>query len=842
MQPMTAGKRQGVPNRRKYRAVIIDRGLLLEHLARLAADVTETSFAMIQVVGERKELGARRAVVGLSPPQADALPHLESLIKPAQGLTIIPDATADRRLISLTPVCAGSTLRKLIYHRLVSSGREPLGFICLIDDISRADPTAAQIDSLGHIAGIIVSDRQREQRHLHLVHVADRALRIERMLHLVSEADTCADALSRVLEALCRFHGASIGQIHQLIRPDKPLFEISRYNDATRGNHPEFDDKIATLGTLAMEAVRRNKSFVTHCSQIEPSHLAADLAALKVICHVSVPIWVHQQRFGISLAFATDKSEPDLVAADIISLGDAVRPVLLQKVTEERMRFAAYHDDLTRLPNRLMFLERLRTVLTSSRSTAQGFAVLCLDLDGFKLANDTYGHGFGDNLLVCVAQRLREVAGDSDIVARIGGDEFAIIQLGDKQPTESAALAGQILAAISRPFELAGQSVTIGISIGIALHPQHSESPDLLLRSADQALYRAKKAGRNTYHIYDPVLQAEERASSQIERYLKEAVGHGTLTLAYQPIFDIDLSLVVGFEALLRWHHPVLGAVEPDKFIPIAEKSGLIVPLGRWVLETACADAAAWEQPATVSVNLSPLQFRQPDLPRQIADVLSRTGLPAERLKLEVTEGLLLDESELVLKTMRELHAQGIRVVLDDFGTAYAGINYLRRYPFDGIKIDKSFVRDLDEDKATLAIVEAILSLADRLSLGVVAEGVETDRELNVLRRLGCRLIQGYLVGKPVDDLQARLLLRRSLAEHAPIKVLTPCPRLPAEQRHAGALTTVDPLAEALGDSPYRTIEQPGATRRDRRSEPRPTHVSVAADKVAYSRSVGLAD
>lgn len=823
--------------------MIINRGLLLEHLARLAADVAGTSFAMIQVMGERKERGVRRTAVGLSPQLVDALPQLEVLLNPSPELTVIPDVIADRRFASLAPAFAGTNFRKLIYLKLVSSGREHLGFICLVDDVSRANPTAMQLQSLNHIASIIVSDRQREQRHLHLVHVADRALRIEQMLHLVSEAETCADGLSHVLEALCRFHGASIGQIHQLIRPDKPMSEISRYYDTRQSDNgcgPE--DALAILDTLAMEAIRRNKPYVTDRSQIETLHLAADLTALNVLSHVTVPIWVHQQRFGISLAFRTDKAELDLVAADIMSLRDAVRPVLLQKVTEERMRFAAYHDELTRLPNRLMFLERLGTVIATARSSSQSFAVLCLDLDGFKLANDTYGHGFGDNLLVCVAQRLREVADGSDIVARMGGDEFAIIQLGDNQPAAGVALAEQILEAVSQPFELVGRSITIGVSIGIALYPQHGESPDLLQRSADQALYCAKKAGRNTYHVYDPALQAEERAASQIERYLKEAVGRGTLALAYQPICDIETSLVVGFEALLRWHHPVLGAVEPDKFIPIAEKSGLIVPLGRWVLETACADAAAWEQPATVSVNLSPLQFRQSDLPRQIADVLNRTGLPPERLKLEVTEGLLLDESELVLKTMRALHAQGIRVVLDDFGTAYAGINYLRRYPFDGIKIDRSFVRNLNEDKITLAIVEATLSLANRLSLAVVAEGVETESELNMLRRLGCRLIQGYLVGKPMTDRQARLLLRRSWAEHAEIDIIAARPRHPVDQPRVGRMTNANPLADVLAESTYRTIEQPRAIRRGRLGERRPAHVPAGSDQVAYSRAVGLVD
>jgi diguanylate cyclase len=408
-----------------------------------------------------------------------------------------------------------------------------------------------------------------------------------------------------------------------------------------------------------------------------------------------------------------------------------------------------------------MFQERLRKAIAASRSAGQAFALLCLDLDGFKLINDMHGHGFGDSLLVGVAQRLRECVGDNDTVARMGGDEFAIIRRID-QSEQAIALAKRLIEAVTQPFELAGRQALVGVSIGIALSIEHGESPDQLMRNADHALYRAKKAGRKTYCLFDPAMEANMQEPFLVEQDLKDAISRGDFSLAYQPVCDAKSLHVVGFEALLRWRHPLLGPIAPDLFIPLAEKSGLIVPLGRWVLETACAEAAKWSRPAHLNVNLSPLQFRQSDLPQQVADVLARTGLPASRLGLEVTEGLLLDESELVMQTMRALQAQGIQIMLDDFGTAYANMNYLRRFPFNGLKIDKSFIRGLYADEITLAIVQAILSLAERLNLSVVAEGVETERELNVLRKLNCRFIQGYLTGRPMDCQSANALLRQS--------------------------------------------------------------------------------
>jgi diguanylate cyclase (GGDEF)-like protein len=748
--------------------VLTNGGLLLEHFARLATNIAGTAAAIVGVLGRRNEQGLRRASYGLSPGQMTAIQDIEEILDRGHSLTIIPDLAQDGRFGGETPAFERLGFRFLVHMKLISPGGERVGFILLLDEIPRQGLTGDQVTTLGHIASMVMADRQREQRHLHLMHVADRALRVDRMLRLVSEADSCADALTNLLEALCRFHGAAVGQIWQLIRPDKPLVEISRYHhDQQSGYVFQSLQPLITLNEMTMDAIRRNTPHAIEFSRLEGFQPPNDSDGSGFTGHVCIPIWAQQQRFGISLAFTTENTGLDAVVADITSLGDTIRPALIQKVTEERMRFAAHHDDLTQLSNRLMFQERLRKAIAGARSGKQSFALLCLDLDGFKLINDTHGHGFGDSLLVGVAQRLRESVRETDTVARMGGDEFAIIQLTDNQPEDAIALAKRLVDIVTQPFELAGRQALVGVSIGIALYPNHGESPDLLLRDADQALYRAKKAGRKTWALFDPDVECSSQEPFLVEQDLKDAITRGDFTLAYQPVCDSRSLHIVGFEALLRWRHPLLGSIQPDLFIPLAEKSGLIVQLGRWVLETACAEAASWDRPALLSVNLSPLQFRQPDLPEQIADVLSRTGLPPSRLGLEVTEGLLLDESDLVLQTIRRLQALGIRIMLDDFGTAYASMNYLRRFPFNGIKIDKSFIRGICNDEVTLAIVQAILSLAARLGLVVVAEGVESERELNVLRKLGCRFIQGYLTGRASDGQHANALLRQSWAGNA---------------------------------------------------------------------------
>jgi predicted signal transduction protein with EAL and GGDEF domain len=363
-----------------------------------------------------------------------------------------------------------------------------------------------------------------------------------------------------------------------------------------------------------------------------------------------------------------------------------------------------------------------------------------------------------------VADRIRANLRDTDIAARMGGDEFAIIQSRVDQPASAHALARRLLEAIGAPYEIQGQLSVIGISIGVAVFPADGATADQLLRNADTALYRAKEDGRNTIRFFEPAMDIRHQERSLLEQDLRTAVQRRQFSLAYQPIIETTGQDIVAFEALLRWHHPQRGPIAPDEFIPLAESSGLIVPLGLWAMETACAEAAAWSRPVRIAVNLSPMQFRQADLPDKVAEILLRTGLPGHRLELEVTEGLLQDDAGLVLTTMRALRRLGIRIALDDFGTGHASLSYLRRLPFDHIKIDRSFVQNMTSDHEARAIVESIVTLGTRLRLTVVAEGVETEAQFALLRDLGCEQVQGYFTGRPMSPDQARALLNAKLS------------------------------------------------------------------------------
>lgn len=744
-------------------------GPLLEHFARLATNVAGTSAAVIGLRGVRKGLGPSRATFGLSREQLAAFKEIEAVLASCPKLTVVPNLAHDDRFRQTTVAHEHLRLCFLANMQLISPGGQQVGYLCLLDGNPRPTLTEAEIAFLDHIANLVIADRRRTQRHLHLMHVADRALRVDEMLHMVSSAASCAEGLAKLLEALCHFHRAAVGQIWQMIHSDEPLVELSRYHqDQQTGSAYQAIEPLVDLNSVSADAIRRNRPHALKFSEFRRLGEVGDADAHVFSGHVCVPIWVQQQRFGISLAFTTENSELDSVVADIASLGDTIRPALFQKVTEERLRFAAHHDYLTQLSNRLTFQDGLRKAIAATRSTERMFAVLCLDLDGFKQINDTGGHEIGDRLLVAVAQRLLDNVRETDTVSRMGGDEFAIIQPLGRQPTAAVSLAERLVEALTEPFNLVGHQALIGVSVGIALYPEHGDSADMLLRHADLALYDAKNSGRKTYRLFDPAMGATQRGHGLVEQDLRDAIRRGDLTLAYQPVCESETLKIVGFEALLRWPHSLRGSIEPDEFIPMAEKSGLIISLGQWVLEKACEEAATWDPPVLLSVNLSPLQFRHPMLPEQIAGILRRTGLSALRLRLEVTEGLLLDESDLVLRTMRELQGQGISIILDDFGTAYAAMSYLRRFPFNGIKIDKSFARDLCNDETNLAIVQAMLSLGDRLKLDVVAEGVETSRELDLLRKLGCRFVQGYLMGRPSDGENARTLLQRHGGAHAP--------------------------------------------------------------------------
>lgn len=486
----------------------------------------------------------------------------------------------------------------------------------------------------------------------------------------------------------------------------------------------------------------------------------------------------------LAMPHTYERRRPDGTTIEIRSVplagGGIVRTytdITQRKAAEDRVRHFAEHDELTQLANRAVFRDRLAEAVERAGRGEHGLAVLYLDLDRFKLINDTRGHEVGDRLLAEVARRMRASVREGDTLARMGGDEFAIIQPAPLQPDDAAALARRLVDAVALPFEIDGALLSIGLSVGIAWFAGDGMSPDQLLRNADAALYRAKQGGRGTWRLFTPGMEAELQGGIPLagfpggrfpmERELRQAVAVDGLQLAFQPILDAGAGTVRGFEALLRWRHPVHGPIPPAEFIPAAEESGLILALGGWVLEHACAEAAGWEHPVRLAVNASPLQFRQPGFSEQVAAALRRAGLAPGRLELEVTEGVLLDDSPQVLGTMRALRAQGVRMALDDFGTAHAGLSYLRRFPFETIKIDQSFVRSLPDDEEARAIVEAILSMGRGLRLAVVAEGVETPAQLEWLRALGCDQVQGILTGEPMPAEQARGFLRRHGCGHA---------------------------------------------------------------------------
>jgi diguanylate cyclase (GGDEF)-like protein/PAS domain S-box-containing protein len=429
----------------------------------------------------------------------------------------------------------------------------------------------------------------------------------------------------------------------------------------------------------------------------------------------------------------------------------AVVDVTERKQAEARIAYMAHHDALTGLPNRVLFHERLADALALVRRAGggPGLAVHCLDLDHFKSVNDTLGHPVGDLLLKAVAERLGRCVGEEALVARLGGDEFAVIQPIAAGPNAAGELASRLIAVVGAPYEVQGNEVVIGASIGIALAPDDGETADVLLRNADMALYRAKAEGRGASHFFEPEMDRRIQARRSLELDLRKAFVNGEFELFYQPLVNLGSNAVTGFEALLRWRHPERGMVSPAEFIPLAEEIGLIVPLGEWVLREACMQAATWPGDIKVAVNLSPAQFRSRGVVQAVMSALAHSRLLPQRLELEITESVLLGETEANLATLHQLREIGARISMDDFGTGYSSLSYLRSFPFDKIKIDRSFVRELVERPDCVAIVRAVAGLGASLGIATTAEGVETQEQLDRLRREGCTEVQGYLFSPP---------------------------------------------------------------------------------------------
>jgi diguanylate cyclase (GGDEF)-like protein/PAS domain S-box-containing protein len=422
----------------------------------------------------------------------------------------------------------------------------------------------------------------------------------------------------------------------------------------------------------------------------------------------------------------------------------------------------ARHDALTNLPNRTYFREKLEDALSRVGRGTQ-VAVFCLDLDRFKEVNDTLGHPVGDELLREVARRLRECIRDDDTAARLGGDEFAIVQVGrELKLAETSALATRLIETISAPFTIHGHQVLIGATLGISVAPDDGADPDQLLKNADLALYRAKGDGRGNYRFFEAGMDARALARRTLELELRTALSRGEFELQYQPLLDIKTSNINCCEALLRWNHPQRGVVLPQEFIWLAEETGLIIPIGDWVLRRACTEAARWPEGVRIAVNVSPAQFKNRNLVSTVEEALASAGLPADRLEIEITETVLLLEGD-ALATLRTLRGLGIHIAMDDFGTGCSSLSYLRSFPFDKIKIDRSFVSELAAGGESMAIVRAVTALGRSLGISTTAEGVETAEQLSLLRSEGCNEVQGFLFSPALPAAEVEKMLRRRL-------------------------------------------------------------------------------
>jgi diguanylate cyclase (GGDEF)-like protein/PAS domain S-box-containing protein len=472
--------------------------------------------------------------------------------------------------------------------------------------------------------------------------------------------------------------------------------------------------------------------------------------------------WKHVRADGTLIDLAIYSRQ--LIHGDQPAILLALMDITERKRAEARLAFMAQHDGLTGLPNRNLLRQQMDDILLHIRRTAEKVAVLVLGLDNFKAVNDTLGHGIGDKLLRGVAKRLRSTLREEDALARLNSDEFAIVQSGVTRPEDAVLLAKRLLEAVGEPYLLDSHSVVIGASIGIAMSPGDGEESEKLLKSADMALSRAKSEFRGTFSFFEAEMDARAQTRRKIEIDLRDAIENDGLRPYYQPLVDLSSGRITGFEALVRWPHPERGMIPPGDFIPVAEETGLINGLGRLMLRRACMDAAQWPDDVRVAVNLSPLQFRVGNLLSIVMDALKQSGLPARRLELEITETLLLEKSGQVVATLHALRALGVRISMDDFGTGYSSLSYLRSFPFDKIKIDQSFVRDLAANRDAQAIVRSIISLGKGLGVTITAEGVETEAELSCLRTEGCHEGQGFLFSRarPNAEIVSLLQAQRS--------------------------------------------------------------------------------
>ncbi len=621
---------------------------------------------------------------------------------------------------------------------------------------------AVMLGGFGLIGGLAWQNRLLTRAHVEVGALVDNLRR---------SGDHLADANARVQQTMDEVQL----QNRILQQRDHDLQVQNGRFDAALNNMSQALCMVNADQRLIVCNVRFLELFGLSQGMVRPGVLISDIRrAANAIGYYGMPmledVWAEQDRLIAQRraeTFFEEDAAGRALAASHQPMADGGWVATFEDVTERRrvearISFMAHHDALTSLPNRLLFRDSLERALANCCDGGSGLSLLCLDLDHFKNVNDTLGHQAGDALLEAVARRLQNCVREGDVVARLGGDEFAILQHG-ADPSCAESLAQRAVASLAQPYDIDGQRAVVGVSVGIATATSPHDSAEILLKSADMALYRAKADGRGTYRFFENEMDAQMQARRAIELDLREALGAGQLELHYQPLLNMSAGRISGFEALLRWHHPQRGMISPAQFIPIAEELGLIVPIGAWVVGRACTEAASWPEHLKVAVNLSPVQFRGTGLVDSVRRALRESGLSPGRLELEITESALLQNNDGVLSTLHELRGLGLRTALDDFGTGYSSLSYLRSFPFDRIKIDQSFVREMERRPDCLAIVTSVAGLATKLGMTTTAEGVETQEQFDQLRDAGCTEAQGYLIDRPRSASEIR---RWFSAEH----------------------------------------------------------------------------
>ena len=560
--------------------------------------------------------------------------------------------------------------------------------------------------------------RDREAR------LAGQNMLIDTAINNMPQGLVMFDADARVVICNKRYLEMS-GLRQDQVQPGQPLIELLRYRTA--------------IGTFSGDPEQYIRQLLAAVARGETRTVEFELAGDRTIAVTNRP-----RPDGGWVATHEDISE--------------------RRRAEKKIAHMAHHDALTDLPNRLLLRERLADTIAGIGKRKRA-AVFCIDLDNFKTVNDTLGHQFGDGLLKYVADRLRACVGPGVTVARVGGDEFSLILPDLVHDADCADLAQRVCEAVRTPIELAGHPILIDSSIGIALAPDHGVEPDELLKNADLALYRAKADGRGSYRFFEPSMDARLKARRALESELRQALIEGQFVLHYQPILNLENNAITCCEALVRWQHPERGLIPPADFIPVAEEIGLIVALGEWVLRKACADAASWPSQIKVAVNLSPIQMGSANLVPTVIGALAAAGLPACRLELEITESVMIQNTEATLAALHQLRHLGVKISMDDFGTGYSALSYLRLFAFDKLKIDRCFINDLSND-ASRAIVRAVTDMARSLGMITTAEGVETAEQFDHVRLLCCDEVQGYYISRP----QQLAMVHGVIAAYAPLR------------------------------------------------------------------------